>query len=80
MHSNRKHLMMGKNKDQGVRKMVRIVINEPSSTWKGLHDLEAECTVLQRKQSVIHSTTKASMDALFSQCIADGASIEALGV
>ena len=34
--------MMGKNKDQGVRKMVRIVINEPSSTRKGLQkDLEA---------------------------------------
>ena len=45
MYSNGKHLMMGTNKDQGVRTMVRTVINEPRTTRKGLQkDLGAACT------------------------------------
>ena len=61
MHSNRKHIMMVKNKDQGVRKMVRTVINEPRITRKGLQkDLETACTSVTDKSIVIHSTPKAS--------------------
>ena len=77
MHSNRKHIMMVKNKDQGVRKMVRTVINEPRITRKGLqNDLEAACT----SAAFTCCMYKISMDSLFFTVSCGWGVHEALGV
>ena len=55
--------MMGKNKDQGVRKMVKIVINEPRTTRKGLQ----KASLTPHPQDIGGKRT--SIEALVVECI-----------